>query len=56
MIKDIIRENILFITASTHKDFDDGRNLFEQYADSLGIGLSFQDFTNELATIEKNVR
>ena len=49
----ISREDILFITASKREEFNDGRNLFIQYANSLDIDLCFQDFPNELATIDK---
>ncbi len=44
---------IKFIIADTSEDFDDARNLFQQYANSLETDLSFQDFSNELDTIDK---
>jgi len=46
-------QNIEFKTASTPEEFLDGRSLFIQYANSLDVDLSFQDFQNELDTIEK---
>ncbi len=53
MAKTIIHEDILFKKANAANEFEDGRNLFNQYSDSLDIDLSFQDFQNELATIDK---
>lgn len=44
---------ILYKTAKTGKDFNDGRELFHLYARSLDIDLSFQDFEAELKTIHK---
>ncbi len=46
-------ENILFKIATTNQEFEDGRNLFQQYAESLDLDLGFQDFPNELKTIDK---
>jgi ribosomal protein S18 acetylase RimI-like enzyme len=53
MIETIMQGDILFRIASAQKEFEEGRQLYQQYADSLGIDLSFQDFTNELKTIDK---
>ena len=39
--------------ANTCKEFDDGRKLYQQYADSLDIDLSFQDFQEELKLLDK---
>jgi putative acetyltransferase len=39
--------------ANTITEFKDGKNLFQQYANSLNIDLSFQDFSTELQTINK---
>ena len=47
------QNDILFIIASGEKEFEDAKNLFKQYADSLDIDLSFQDFSNEINTIDK---
>jgi putative acetyltransferase len=44
--------DVLFKIASTNKEFEDGRNLFQQYAGSLDLDLGFQDFSSELKTIE----
>ena len=46
-------EDILFKIATTDQEFEDGRNLFQQYAESLDLDLGFQDFSNELKTIDK---
>lgn len=46
-------ENIFFKTATTEDEFLDGRNLFVQYANSLEVDLSFQDFQHELQNIDK---
>lgn len=45
--------NIKFELATTGEEFDFAKDLFQQYAKSLSIDLSFQDFTNELKTIDK---
>jgi len=44
--------DISYKVASTSLEFEDGKNLFQQYANSLSIDLSFQDFTKELKTID----
>lgn len=44
---------ISYKTANSIKAFEDGKNLFQQYATSLEIDLSFQDFISELAAIDK---
>ncbi|MDD5571536.1 MAG: GNAT family N-acetyltransferase [Bacteroidales bacterium] len=45
--------DILYKIAETNQEFEDGKELFRQYADSLKIDLSFQDFSNELKTINQ---
>jgi putative acetyltransferase len=45
--------NILYKVAITTREFEFGKDLFQQYVNSLGIDLSFQDFTTELTTINK---
>ncbi|MES1226554.1 MAG: hypothetical protein ABUT20_64360 [Bacteroidota bacterium] len=45
--------NILLKIAGSKEEFEDGQNLFHQYADSLGIDLGFQDFANELKIIDR---
>ncbi|MEQ9231976.1 MAG: GNAT family N-acetyltransferase [Cyclobacteriaceae bacterium] len=40
-----------FKVADTPGEFEQARNLFQQYADSLGVDLSFQNFSTELETI-----
>lgn len=37
--------------ATTAADFELGKKLFEEYVQSIGVDLSFQDFSKELATI-----
>jgi ribosomal protein S18 acetylase RimI-like enzyme len=46
-------EDVLFKTATTSKEFENGKSLFQQYASSLNIDLGFQDFSNELKLIDK---
>jgi putative acetyltransferase len=48
------QRNIVIKIANTSQEFDDGRRLYQQYAKSLYIDLSFQDFHNELKTMEKH--
>ena len=48
--------DILFKLAETDKEFKDGKNLFQQYAQSLDIDLSFQGFNDELHTIDKQYK
>ena len=45
--------DILFQIATTKQQFEDGRNLFQQYAASLDIDLDFQDFSSELKAIDE---
>jgi len=49
----IIQEDILFKTVNSAEEFDEGRSLFNAYAKSLDFDLCFQDFSNELKTIDK---
>jgi len=44
-------DNIHFKIASTSADFEQGKILFQEYADSLDFDLGFQDFKKELDTI-----
>lgn len=37
--------------AHTENDFEEGRVIFREYADALGVDLSFQDFEKELEAI-----
>ena len=46
-------EGVLFKTATTNKEFEEGKSLFQQYASSLDLDLGFQDFSNELKLIDK---
>lgn len=43
--------DVSYKIANTDKEFEEGKELFRQYAKSLNIDLSFQDFANELKTI-----
>ena len=45
--------NIRFKIAETSKEFEEGKKLFRQYASSLGIDLSFQNFAHELNHIDR---
>ncbi|TAK63163.1 MAG: GNAT family N-acetyltransferase [Bacteroidetes bacterium] len=53
MEKLALQRNIVFKIACTNQDFTDGQTLFQQYANSLDVDLCFQDFPNELKTIDK---
>jgi len=53
MKETITQGDIIFKVANTHQEFEDSKNLFQQYANSLEVDLDFQDFTNELKTIDK---
>lgn len=47
-------DNLPTVTLSAATDteaLDTARELFQEYADSLGVNLDFQDFENELATL-----
>ncbi len=43
--------SIHLIKATSEKEFEDGKILFQQYAQSLAFDLSFQQFDKELDTI-----
>ncbi|MEO8412845.1 MAG: GNAT family N-acetyltransferase [Ginsengibacter sp.] len=45
--------DIEFKIATTSLEFGDAKNLFQLYAASLEIDLSFQNFSDELETIDK---
>ncbi|PQE08502.1 hypothetical protein CJF30_00005354 [Rutstroemia sp. NJR-2017a BBW] len=45
------KPNISIIPASTAKHIEQARRLFMLYADSLGIDLTFQSFSSELANL-----
>ena len=45
--------DISYKIANTIREFENGKDLFQQYANSLNLDLSFQDFTKELETIDK---
>ena len=45
--------DISFGIAETNQEFAEGAKLFQQYADFIGIDLSFQNFEEELKTINK---
>jgi putative acetyltransferase len=45
--------SISYKVAATDQEFGMGKNLIQQYANSLGVDLSFQDFAAELQTIHK---
>jgi|SRR5579871_1314688 len=44
-------KSISFIIAENSTHFEDAKNLFVEYSNSLSIDLSFQDFENELKSI-----
>jgi GNAT superfamily N-acetyltransferase len=41
----------VYKTAQTENEFEEGRIIFREYADALGVDLSFQDFEKELKAI-----
>jgi len=49
----IHHKNFSFKIATSDQNFNDARNLFQEYANSLDIDLCFQDFDNELRTIHQ---
>lgn len=52
----ISQGEILFKLAEKDEDFKHGKTLFQQYAQSLDIDLSFQGFNDELNTINKQYK
>ena len=46
-----MRHDFTYKIANTAAEFEQGKQLFEEYVASLGVDLSFQDFSNELKTI-----
>lgn len=47
----MIESSIHLIRAASEKEFEDGKILFQQYAQSLHFDLGFQQFDKELDTI-----
>lgn len=48
-----MKPDIIYIIAITGNDLHDAKMLFTEYANSLNVDLSFQDFEKELASIDK---
>jgi putative acetyltransferase len=48
----MINNEITYGVAWSPTDFEEGRRLFREYVASLGVDLSFQDFENELNSID----
>jgi len=46
-----MEQYFIYKTAQTENEFEQARVLFKEYADTLGVDLSFQDFEKELRTI-----
>jgi putative acetyltransferase len=44
--------DLVYKIATTRHEFEDAKKLFLQYANSLSINLSFQDFEGELNSLE----
>ena len=51
-----MNNDIIYKIAETKSDFEQGKELFREYATSLGVDLSFQDFEKELTTIDQQYR
>lgn len=49
-------KNISYGLAETDLEFEEGKRLFREYVISLGVDLSFQDFENELKTIDQQYK
>jgi putative acetyltransferase len=49
----MLTNEIIYRLAVTHDEFEQGKHLFREYATSLGVDLSFQDFDNELQMIDR---
>ncbi|MDB4902626.1 MAG: family N-acetyltransferase [Mucilaginibacter sp.] len=47
-----MKKVITYRIASTFQEFESGKKLFEEYALSLNVDLSFQNFSKELETIQ----
>jgi len=45
-------KSITYHVATTSSDFEKGKKLFEEYALSLNVDLSFQNFSEELESIQ----
>jgi ribosomal protein S18 acetylase RimI-like enzyme len=45
--------DIIYKLAITDEDFEQGKALFKEYVELLGVDLSFQDFENELKIIDR---
>jgi len=48
--------DIIYRISETKPDFEQGKELFRDYAKSLGVDLSFQDFEKELKSIDHQYR
>ncbi len=47
-----MEQTIVYKTAQTENEFEQARLLFKEYADNLGMVLSFQDFEKELGSMQ----
>jgi GNAT superfamily N-acetyltransferase len=45
---DIVEAPVVLVQPQSEADWSDARTLVQEYADTLGVDLSFQDFANEL--------
>jgi putative acetyltransferase len=52
----MMTSEVIYKIAGSTPDFEQGKELFREYAKSLGVDLSFQDFEKELKTIDQQYR
>lgn len=49
----MVEDKIKYHITCTGQGFENGKKLFEEYAHTLNVDLSFQNFSKELDTINK---
>jgi hypothetical protein len=51
-----MEEGITYRIATQEKEFEEGKLLFREYANYLNIDFSFQNFEEELLSVNKKIR